>query len=149
MQTYLHEIRAPRALVDRWVSEALAGTVWVERCSKRARIERHRAGDGAPRQPRSLAGDIVIESAVPAVGLERAVRVPRYGAPLVGQALQLLGEQAPLGLWLQTDREGRTHMRLPMAGGWLLRGIERRAPEKIGEPWRSRFISLMFEVPDP
>ena len=149
VQTYLHEIRAPRALLDRWASEALAGAVWIERFSKHARIERHRGGDGAPRQPSGLALDIVIEGAAPAVGQEFLVRVLHEGRPLAGQALQLLGEQAPLGLWLQTDDEGRARVRLPMAGRWLLRGTDLRPPEKTGEPWRSRFMTLAFEVPEP
>ncbi len=149
VQTYLHEIRAPRALVDRWAEDAAAGAVWVERFSKHARIERHRAGDVATRQPSGLAIDIVIESAAPAVGQELAVRVLRDGLPLAGQALQLLGEQAPQGLWLQTDDQGRARVRLPMAGGWLLRGTDLRPPEKTGEPWHSRFMTLAFEVPEP
>lgn len=149
VQTYLHEIRAPRALVDRWAEEATAGAVWVERFSKHARIERHRAADVAPRQPSGLAIDIVIESAAPAVGQEMVVRVLRDGEPLAGQALQLLGDKAPLGLWLQTDADGRARVRLPLAGGWLLRGTDLRPPARPGDPWRSRFVTLAFAVPEP
>ncbi len=149
VQTCLHKFRAPRALVDRWASEALAGAVWIERFSKHARIERHRGGAGAPRQPSGMTVDIVIESGTPAVGLELGVRVLHEGRPLAGQALQLLGEQVPLGLWLQTDVEGRARVRLPMAGLWLLRGTDLRAPEKAGEPWRSHFMTLAFEVAEP
>jgi hypothetical protein len=83
------------------------------------------------------------------VGGELVVRVLRDGAPLAGQALQLLGDKIPLGLWLQTDVDGRARVRLPAAGNWLIRGTDLRPPERPGEPWRSRFMTLAFEVKPP
>lgn len=149
VQTYLHEIRAPAALWAHWAADARAGAAWTERFSKNARIERQGGPAGAPRQPADLALDIVIESASPAVGQELVVRVWRDGTGLPGLALQLLGEQAARGFWLQTDAQGRARVRLPLAGSWLLRGTDLQAPEQPGAPWRSRFVTLAFEVPGP
>lgn len=149
VRAYLQEIRAPAALQARWAADARDGTVWTEEFRKHARIERH-GGPGSPaRQPSGQALDIVIESTSPAVGRELIVRVLRDGAPLADQALQLLGDKIPLGLWLQTDVEGRARVRLPAAGHWLIRGTDLRPPERPGDPWRSRFMTLAFEVMPP
>lgn len=149
VQAYLHEIRAPAELQARWAADARAGATWTEQYSKHARIELQGGHAGAPRQSAGLALDIVIESAAPAVGQELVVRVLRDGVGLPGQALQLLGEQAARGVWLQTDAQGRARVSLPLAGRWLLRGTDLHPPEKPGAPWRSRFVTLAFEVPGP
>jgi hypothetical protein len=50
--------------------------------------------------------------------------------------------RSPLGIWRQTDRDGRVRFTAPFTGEWLLRGTVLEVPAAPGHVWHSRFATL-------
>ncbi len=158
---YLNEIRASPALRAAWATLQARGLPWKERYTKHARIvltAPPSAAVATGAEPGTDLGlDIVPGAGAPAlrVGQTLEVQVLRDGRPLAGLALELRSELSPIGIWQQTDAQGRLSVRLPLAGRWLLRGVDLRLADADGtevldpadaDHWVSRFVTLAFEV---
>ena len=152
VRLYLDEIQAPPAVRAAWASMQTRGLPWRERYTKHARIELPGSlpAKASPRAAREsgMAMDMLIQSAPAGLraGAEIVVKVLRNGQPLAGLAVQLRSELSPIGLWQQTDAQGRVRLRPPLPGRWLLRGTELTAPVSGGTHWEGRFVTLAFEV---
>lgn len=158
---YLNEINASAAVRAAWTALQARGLPWKERYTKHARIVLPAPLDGvaaANLEPAADLGlDIVADAGAQSlsVGQTLAVQVLRDGQPLAGLALELRSELSPIGIWHQTDLQGRLSVRLPLAGRWLLRGVDLRLANAEGaevmdsadaDHWVSRFVTLAFEV---
>lgn len=152
---YFDEIRAPAAQRELWAQQRSRGVSWRETYRKFMRIELPaRAGKtGAAadlsvlRQPQGLGLEIVpLGAEAIRVGQPVAFQMLLDGQPLAGQAVQLVSERSPLGIWRQTDAQGRLRETLPFGGQWLLRATRLEPPTTDTEPWRSRFITLVFHA---
>ena len=80
------------------------------------------------------------------VGDTVAVQVLRQGRPLPGFKVEFRTELSPVGLWHQTDSEGRVTLKVPLPGRWLLRGVDLALSTRRPDEWESRFITLAFAV---
>jgi hypothetical protein len=101
----------------------------------------------APGAVAGLALDLRMETPGPLrAGDTLRVQLLRDGQPLAGLPLELRSELSPLGIWRQTDTEGRISVPVPLAARWLLRGVELMPSERRADAWDSRFVSLAFEV---
>lgn len=146
---YLDEINASAALRETWREMQSRGLPWRERYTKNARIELFDGpGLGVAALPAPIGLDLLREGELEplAVGETITARVLRDGQPLPGLPLQLVHERAPGGVWLRSDGEGRVSARLPLAGRWILRGVDLRLADDDRERWDSRFVTLTFEV---
>lgn len=153
---YFAEIRPPEAVRVAWEEMRQRGVPWKERYTKYARIDlaaadpRRQApdalaGDGLPT---GLALDIVLDRRQPLRPRgELSFQVLRLGKPLPQFPVELVSDQLPYGRWTTTDDEGRAHITVPFAGGWLLRGTELYPSPDTPDTWESRFVTLAFEVP--
>ena len=70
----------------------------------------------------------------------------RDGEPLAGFQVELQTAQSPLGIWRETDAQGKLRHRLPFAGRWLLRGTDLRLAPRDPTRWESRFVTLALDV---
>lgn len=146
---YFKDIQASPAVRAAWAEQQQRGLPWRERYTKHARIElaagSPEPGAAAFRSPLGL--DIVIDPAEVRRGATLQAQVLRDGLPLAGLAVELRSELSPLGFWRQTDDQGRISFSLPLAGRWVLRGVDLRPVEGDSVRWVSHFVSLAFEVP--
>lgn len=153
VEVYFNEIRTPAANRKAWADMRSRGLPWRESYRKFARIELAPTGDGAPariaavRRPVGLDLEIVVLGEQPiAVGQPLEFQVLRDGRPLAGFPVELVSERSPLGIWRETDAEGKLHHRLPFAGRWLLRGTDLRLSLQHPDRWESRFVTLAIEA---
>jgi hypothetical protein len=148
VEIYLKEIAPSPAMRERWAALKARGVRWRERYAKSARIEvPGRGAAAASAQPVAGLGlDLRIENPERPLRVGQPIRFQllRDGQPLAGQALELLNELSPVGLWRSTDAQGRLEVTLPLAARWMLRGTELRPAGTDG--WDSRFVTLTFEV---
>lgn len=153
VEVYFAEIRPPQALREAWMDMQARGVAWQESYRKFARIELATAAGAsaqqraAARKPAGLDLEIVVLGDAPiAVGQPLEFQVLREGRPLAGFPVELVSERSPLGIWRETDSEGRLRHALPFGGRWLLRGTDLRlAPQ--GDRWSSLFVTLAIEAP--
>jgi hypothetical protein len=154
---YLEEARPPPSVRETWAAIQARGLPWRERYTKHARIvfsADAASGTAAPQTagPQDLGMDMVLlgNGGVLHEGDRADVQVLRDGLPLAGLAVELRPHAEPaLGnprLWMQTDAEGRVRLQLPLAGKWLLRGIDIRPSVVVPDTWDSRFATLVFDV---
>ena len=150
---YFGEIRAPAAQRELWSRQRARGVTWRESYRKFMRIElAPRPGaTGADlatlRQPQGLGLEIVPVGAAPVrVGQPTEFQVLLDGQPLPGLAVQLVSERSPLGIWRESDAQGRLRETLPFGGQWLLRATRLEPPANDTDPWRSRFVTLVFHA---
>lgn len=153
VQTYFLEIRAPQALRDAWARQQATGAAWQEVYRKFIRIELPALGGSAPgdlsalRRPRGTGLELVPVGAAPiAKGVVADFQALTDGKPMPGLAVEFVSRRSPLGIWRETDAEGRISLALPLAGEWLLRTTSLEAPSGAGQPWRSRFSTLTIDV---
>jgi hypothetical protein len=152
VEVYFNEIRPPQPVRQAWAELQARGVAWQESYRKLARIELAQAATASAaqraraRQPAGLDLEIVVLGDAPvAVGRALEFQVLRDGRPLAGFPVELVSERSPLGIWRETDGEGRLVHTLPFAGRWLLRGTELRpAPP---DRWTSLFVTLAIEAP--
>lgn len=156
VEIYLKEVGALPAVRERWEALRARGVRWQESYTKHARIEV--APLSEPDAPSSVPA--ALPAPIPGLGLDLRLETPgplrvgdtlraqllRDGQPLAGQPLELRSNLSPIGIWRQTDAEGRISVPVPLAARWLLRGVELRASETRADAWDSRFITLAFEV---
>jgi uncharacterized GH25 family protein len=83
------------------------------------------------------------------VGDVMQVQLLRDGRPLPNHAVEWRNDLSPIGLWRQTDAEGRLALPLPLAARWLLRSIDLRPSATAADAWESRFLGVSFEVLAP
>lgn len=162
VDVYLDEVRATAALRERWAALKARGLPWRETFVKHARIElpADAAATSAAAGAAGTAGTEAPTAAIDGLGMDVRVETPgplragdtlraqvlRDGQPLVGLAVELRSDVSPLGLWRQTDEQGRIDVVLPLAANWLLRGVDLRPPTADDGRWQSRFISLGLQV---
>jgi hypothetical protein len=135
---YLREVRPPQPVLSAWAAMQQRGLPWKERYTKHARVALGTPAAAAAADS-GMAMDARIESTQP-----HTFRVLRDGEPLPHFNVEFRSERSPIGIWRQTDAEGRVVFQPPLPGAWLLRGIDLRP---AGDAWESRFIDLTFEVP--
>lgn len=154
VEAYLDEVHAAEAVRARWKELRARGVRWRERYTKHARIElaAEAAPAGtpvaaAPGAVPALGLDVRLESPLPLkAGDTLRVQVLRDGQPLAGQPVELRSDLSPIGLWRQTDADGRVGIPVPLAARWLLRGVDLRPSATRADAWESRFVTLAFEV---
>ena len=152
VDVYLKEINAPATVRQAWAAMRARGVVWKERYTKHARIELRGepAGSAVPVAPVGMDMDMDVLLAGGAQALRPGdplvFQVLREGRPLPGLAVELRSELSPLGIWRQTDAEGRVRLPAPLPGRWVLRGTDLRLSQADPERWESRFVTLAFEV---
>lgn len=154
VDVYLKEVNALPAVRERWNALRARGVRWQETYTKHARIEL--AALEAP----PAAAAVLLPAAIAGLGLDLRLETPgplrvgdtlraqllRDGKPLAGLPLELRSDLSPLGIWRQTDAEGRISVPLPLAANWLLRGVQLLPSESKPDAWDSRFVTLGFEV---
>lgn len=156
VEVYLNEISALPAVRERWAALRARGVRFQETYTKVARVELNALEPGAaaaapssggPEAVAGLALDLRVESPLPLrAGDTLRAQLLRDGQPLAGLPLELRSDLSPLGIWRQTDAEGRISVPVPLAANWLLRGVDLRPAEGRPDAWDSRFITLAFEA---
>ena len=145
IEVYLREIQAGPTLRATWAAMKARGLPWRERYTKSARIE---LGGTGPRAALPLAMDVRMDNPRQPIrsGDELTFQVLRDGKPIADLPVELVGTLSPLGLWRKTDAEGRVRVTLPVAGRWILRGVDLRVSSKSVDEWESWFVVLGFEA---
>jgi len=156
VDVYLKEISALPAVRERWAALKAAGKPWRETYVKSVRIElpgNAGADSTATSTTMAIDGmglDVRLDSPLPLrAGDTLRAQVLRDGQPLAGLPVELRNDLLAVGLWRQTDEQGRIELVLPLAANWLLRGVDLRpAADHPDHPdrWDSRFISLSLQV---
>lgn len=153
---YLNEIRAPASVRETWAAMQARKLPWRESFRKYARIEMAEAGPAtaqqraAARKPAGLALELVVLGDGPvAIGEELVFQLLRDGRPLAGFPIELVSERSAIGIWRETDAEGKLRHKLPFAGRWLLRGTDLRLSAQDADRWESRFVTLAIEAAGP
>lgn len=142
---YFRESRPTAAIRQAWAVLHSRGEAFRERYTKFARIELDPRGAALPS---GAAMDVVRVAPTGALaqGNDAVFQVLRDGEAFAGFAVELVNEASPIGLWLQTDAQGRVRARLPLAGRWLLRGTDIRRSTREDAAFESRFITYAFDV---
>lgn len=150
---YLDEIRASASVRESWAALQARQLPWIESFRKYARIEAQEQAPATPaqrsavRKPSGLGLDMVLLGDAPvAVGQELVFQVLRDGQPFADFPVELISERNALGIWRQTDSEGKLRHILPFGGRWLLHGTELWISAKDPTRWESRFITLAIET---
>ncbi len=145
IELYLREIQASPALRATWVAMKARGLPWRERYTKSARIE---FGGSGLRSAMPLGMDVLLDNPRWPIraGDVLGFQVLLHGAPVAGLPVELVGNLSPLGIWRKTDAQGRVQVTVPLAGRWLLRGVDLRVSPKNRDEWESDFVALAFEV---
>ena len=150
---YFHDIRAPQAVRDAWAAQQKAGIGWKEVYRKFVRVEAPVPGAepasalAALRKPRNYALELVPAGTDPLrAGIEAEFLALADGKPAAGIAVEFVSLRNPLGLWKQSDADGRIRLALPFAGEWLLRSTVLTIPASPQQPWRSAFATLTVQV---
>ncbi len=145
IELYLREIQAGPALRASWAAMKARGLPWRERYTKFARIE---LGGTGLRVPLPLGMDVRLDSPRSPIraGDELGFQVLRDGVPLADLPVELVSNISPVGIWRKTDAEGRVRVAPPLAGRWLLRGVDLRVSRQSADQWESWFATLAFEV---
>lgn len=150
VEVYFREIRPADEVRAAWAQQLERGEAWRESYRKFARIELNAQAASAAelrklRAPAGLPLEIVVEGDAPLrVGQAAAFRVLASGQPVAGLAVELVSERSAIGIWGKSDAEGRVQYTPPFGGNWLLRATW---VEPDGAQWRSRFVTLAFELP--
>jgi len=153
VEVYLKEINALPAVRERWAALRSRGVRWQETYVKHARIEIDGEGAPAAAVPDAIEGlgmDVRLETRTRPLRAGDTLRfqVLRDGVPLAGLPVEFRSELSPLGLWRQTDEQGRVELSVPLAGRWLLRGTDVRPSDMAPDRWQSRFVTLALRVSD-
>ena len=145
VEVYFTEIRTSAANRQAWAALQARGLPWRESYRKFARIELGQ--DAVARQPAGLDLEIVVLGNKPiAVGEPLEFQVLRDGRPFAGFPVELVSERSALGIWRESDADGKLRHSLPFAGRWLLRGTDLRPSGERPDTWESRFVTLAIEA---
>lgn len=142
---YFAEARPPDAVRAHWQQLREKGVRWQETYTKLARIM---MGGNLASGDTSHGLDVRVENTSPVlrVGDTLQLQVLREGQPLPGQMMELRSDLSPLGIWRQSDAQGRISFPLPLAARWLLRGINIRPAPADPQRWESDFLTVVLEV---
>jgi hypothetical protein len=142
---YLREIQAGPALRATWAAMKSRGLPWRERYTKFARIE---LGGTGVRVALPLAMDVRLDNPRQPIraGDELGFQVLRDGQPIADLPVELVSDLSPLGIWRRTDAEGRVRVTVPLAGRWILLGVDLRVSSQTPDERVSWFVTLGFEV---
>lgn len=152
VQVYFAEARPQQAIRQAWDALREQGKPWRESYRKYARIELEPPGlapqaRARQRAPVGLALELVALGQAPvASGQSTEFQLLRDGQPLADFPLELVSERSPLGVWRNTDAQGRLTHLIPFKGRWLLRGIDIRRSDTQPDAFDSRFVTLSFEA---
>ncbi len=140
VDVYLKEIRASADTLAAWQAQRRIGQPWRERYTKHARID---LGDGdAGSAPVPMDMDLVQRPG-------GQLQVLRDGHPLAGQAVELLGDAVPFGVWRRSDEAGLLQLGPLPPGQWLARAVDLRPRADVPGEWESRFVTLAFAIKAP
>jgi len=153
VEKYFNEIRTSAATRQAWAAMRASGLPWRESYRKFARIELAQAANAHPtdiaaaRRPAGLDLEILVlgQQAI-AVNQPLEFQVLRDGRPLAGFPVELVSERSALGIWRETDADGKLRHSLPFAGRWLLRATDLRLSAQRAASWESRFVTLSIEA---
>lgn len=145
IEVYLREIQAGPALRASWAAMKARGLAWHERYTKSSRVE---LGGVGLREPLPMAMDVRLDNPRQPIraGDELTFQVLRDGVPLADLPVELISHLSPLGIWRKTDAQGRVRIAPPLAGRWILRGVDLRVSSKSADAWESWFVTLAFDV---
>ena len=145
VELYLSEIQASPALRATWAAMKGRGLPWRERYTKYTRTE---LGGTGVRVGLPLVMDVRLDSprAPIRAGDELTFQVLQNGVPKVDLHVEFVNSLSPLGIWRKTDAEGRVRVTAPLAGRWILRGVDLRVSPKTPDEWVSWFVTLAFDV---
>lgn len=146
---YFDEINASPAVRAAWAAQQARGVRWQESYVKHARIEIDGAKPAtAAAQPVPIGMDALMAAPRRPVRAGDALefQVLRDGAPLAGQPVEFRSNLSRFGFWRRTDADGRVRFTPPLPARWLLRGTDLRLDEADPDRWRSRFLTLVFDV---
>lgn len=147
---YFDDIRAPEPLRRKWAQLHADGVAWKEVYRKFVRIELAPPGAGdaaALRRPLNVALELLPVGGAPLRrGVESEYLALADGKPVEGLAVEFVSYRSPVGVWRQSDSNGRFRFTPPFPGEWLLRSTALDAPAGPGQPWRSRFATLTVQV---
>jgi hypothetical protein len=145
VEVYFAEIRTSAANRQAWAALQARGLPWRESYRKFARIELGQ--DAQPRPPAGLDLEIVLLGEQPiAPGRQLEFQVLRDSKPFAGFPVELVSERSALGIWRETDTDGKLRHNLPFPGRWLLRGTDLRPSTARPDTWESRFVTLTLEA---
>ena len=146
IELYLREIQASPALRATWAAMKARGLPWRERYIKSARVEI--GGSGLREALPALTMDVRLDNPRNPIraGDELGFQVLRDGAPIANLPVELVNNISPVGIWRKTDGEGRVRIAPPLAGRWMLRGVDLRVSRKTVDEWESWFVTLAFDV---
>ncbi|MBA2672054.1 DUF4198 domain-containing protein [Ramlibacter sp.] len=137
-------------LLARWAALREQGLPWQERYRKFARIETSDRFTLAPalraiRKPAGQPLEIVVSGDAPLLaGNATEFQVLANGVPVPMLAVELHSERSPLGIWSQSDAEGRLRFMPPFGVAWLLHATLLEPDGPAG--WQSRFVTLAFDA---
>lgn len=145
VELYLSEMQAGPALRATWAAMKARGLPWRERYTKYARTE---LGGTGLRAGLPLVMDVRLDNprAPIRAGDELTFQVLQNGVPKVDLPVELVNSVSPVGIWRKTDADGRVRIAPPLAGRWLLRGIDLRVSSKSADEWESDFVTFAFDV---
>lgn len=147
---YLDEINAAPAVRAAWAAQQARGVRWRESYVKHARIEIDTGGKPAvaPARPVPMGMDALMTAPRRPVRAGDALefQVLRDGQPLADQPVEFRSHLSRFGFWRRTDADGRVRFTPPLPARWLLRGVDLRLADDDPDRWRSRFLTLVFDV---
>lgn len=144
---YLKEINASAELRATWAAQQARRLPWQETYTKHARINLGEVS-AMSSEPSGMAMDMLLQAAPGPLRVRDkvVVQVLREGRPLPGFNVQWRSELSPVGIWKQTDEQGRVTLQPPLPGRWVLRGTDLALSASRPDEWESRFVTLAFEV---
>ncbi len=145
IEVYLSEIQAGPALRATWAAMKARGLPWREHYTKSARVE---LGGVGQRTALPMAMDVLLANPRQPIraGDELGFQVLRDGAPIAELPVELVGSLNGQSLWRKTDAQGRVRISVPVAGRWILRGVDLRVASPAADEWVSWFVTLAFEA---
>ncbi|MGZ5179120.1 MAG: DUF4198 domain-containing protein [Ramlibacter sp.] len=153
VQAYLDDIRAPQAVRAAWAEQQRGGLPWREVYRKFIRIELPalRGADAvdlaALRRPRGFPLELVPVGSQPLrAGAPGEFLALADGRPVAGLPVEFVSRRSPVGVWRQSDADGRIRIALPFGGEWFLRSTVLDVPATPQDAWHSRFANLTVMV---
>ena len=153
VETYFSETRPAPGVSQRWARQRSAGIPWRETYRKFMRVEVPPAPAPPPgalaalRAPQGLGMEIVPLGDDPLrAGRPASFQLLRDGRPVAGHWIEFVSERNPLGVWRQSDADGKVSIALPFAGRWLARSVFIEPPADDGMRWNSRFTTVLVHV---
>lgn len=143
VELYLKEIRANQRWQDYWAQLESEGKPWKENYSKTAIKDLNQLNPLQLPVPIQIRVNPNTNTTKPVVGQALDFQVLMNNKPLANQSLELLVDQAPIGIWYQTSELGMVTVTPPAKGTAMLRGTHLFMQNN---ELHSHFITYLFEV---